>query len=1396
MNDISADTTDLTPSVATNDSDEAVDRSRIARRLRRIDPPKEAALNLHETEIAAVSGPLVIVGDPGAGKTVLMEELGRTPDTTFVRATRLVRMANPRTALGNVKRLIIDGVDEVASNAPGGGVEAVLTKLSELGYPDFIMSCRAADWRGAADRVKIKDDYGVDATMLALEPFDRDDAAAFLMAAFPTLDPERLLAHLVGRGLHDIYGNPLTLRLLGEVAIDGGALPNSRGELLAQACPKLVLETNDRHKDRPHAGQEPDDLMLSAGAGATAFLLCDKLGVFSGAQADLPQAYFSLASVRSLPSADLFDEATKTRLFKGEGENLLVPVHRVVAEYLAARWLAHRVTTGQSARRILTLLRQGGSVPTSLRAVNAWLAGFSPELCTQCIIDDPYGVLRYGDTGSLSLPGARALLKALAALSHEDPYFRAEDWSRQSAHGLARIELKDELLALLKSPGEHQLLGGLLIEALQGTELATILAAELRVILLDPERPYRQRTGALDILAEHKETLDWTSLLASLGALGDMTSFRIAANSAMGDAFGHVVPAVALPVMLANIGFTVSPVKGRGGKTTSEILHAGKRFSDQSIANLDAWLDTIADYGNMPGRMDQRRMKLVDFALSVLATRIARTPDPSPQQLARWTGWLRGQRGYDNKAPNKIRDFLAERVVLRREVQAELLLTMSAKELEKQVFRVGDVQLGLFPDPEDCAALLRAWGKLEDAAGADTKKWEIFLWSGRSRAGLTPVLRLAAEETARGDPDRLEMIERYSKPIEEHRNPEDESWEAERNAERNAAFQTRRDWISQNLVHVDAGTAILNQVADAYRGRDYYVNDLPGDVGAKMDAFLTPALATRVLAGFVASLKRTDLPTALEIAKAHASNKQYDIETVLIAGVAEMLRSGAPLSSIPRQNLDSVFMAWRRDADSNTDDPIGIEDGLAALVLATPADQERFYRTSIEPELEANARHVRDLYYLTHLLPMVELASRLTREWLIRFPMVRAMTMAEMMPSVLAADLQDIRNLLLETRAKPCADYDALFMWLSLDFMADFTNREADLRAAAADRPEFLWNLRSIIHHPTGSRLGALTAGQLGFIVSAFAAAWPHCERPNGVTSGEDNPWDASAFILECIGGLAGLPTAAAAEMLETLVVTIDHGYSGDLKHARGQQRRVQADHDYLPAELGALRAAVSDGLPQTLDDLRAFFADRMSTLKAKLAGDAIDSWSVYWDRERPHDENSCRNRLIGQISSELPASIAFGPEEQMPGVTRADIGVRLGKMLLPVEIKGQWHPQVWAAASAQLDAQYTGDWRANGRGVYLVLWFGDVVGFNLPPHPDSDPTPASADALRAALVDRIPPDRRPLIDVYVIDVSGTFEGRERLSLGRKRKRAKSSTEVAIASKPASGGQIPSKRGR
>ena len=82
------------------------------------------------------------------------------------------------------------GLDEIASAEPGGSIDAVLRQLSKLDYPPFILSCREADWLGAADRVKIEQDYGVVPVLLRLQPFSYEDVLDFLTNEFPGIDAD------------------------------------------------------------------------------------------------------------------------------------------------------------------------------------------------------------------------------------------------------------------------------------------------------------------------------------------------------------------------------------------------------------------------------------------------------------------------------------------------------------------------------------------------------------------------------------------------------------------------------------------------------------------------------------------------------------------------------------------------------------------------------------------------------------------------------------------------------------------------------------------------------------------------------------------------------------------------------------------------------------------------------------------------------------------------------------------------------------------------------------------------------------------------------------------------------------------------------------------------------
>ena len=87
-------------------------------------------------------------------------------------------------------------------------------------------------------------------------------------------------------------------------------------------------------------------------------------------------------------------------------------------------------------------------------------------------------------------------------------------------------------------------------------------------------------------------------------------------------------------------------------------------------------------------------------------------------------------------------------------------------------------------------------------------------------------------------------------------------------------------------------------------------------------------------------------------------------------------------------------------------------------------------------------------------------------------------------------------------------------------------------------------------------------------------------------------------------------------------------------------------------------------------------------------------------------------------------AGVEMRPESHMADEKRVDIECSaFAAVMVPVEIKGQWHKEIWNAADTQLDKLYSADWRADRRGIYLILWFGAGTPLTAPPAGIATPT-------------------------------------------------------------------------
>ena len=1335
-------------------------RSSYIERILRIEDGQGNARTLTESDLAGLSAPFILLGDPGLGKTKLTESLETRLKGKRLLGGTFVRTANADSLLGRDRRiLIIDGLDEITTRTGGGAVDEVLEKLSSLGRPNFVLSCRAADWQGSTARHKIESDYGTAPTILHLLPFSYDNAKQFLAEYIEEIRAEEVLDELSKRNLDGFYGNPLTLRLIAELVVGRQRLPETRAGLFDQACRLLVREENAAHQRSVSALADLNDLLDSAGAIYAHLLLSGSIGIADRRREDTPSGYVSKMSLGGLPKAPLCDAALRTRLFQSAGENLFVPIHRVVAEFLGARWISDSLGAGLSERRVFQCLTIANSVPTPLRGLHAWLAYFSPRIASRCILSDPYGVLRYGETSRLSTDLAQLLLRSLQTMADEDPYFRSEDWGAQAIAGLARPELKEEIIALITRPKRHFHLSMLMLEALHGSNLTDAILPELLGIVKDPAAAYAERSSAVTAILHRNLDVDWVSIILELrgrrGRQEDRLALELIAST---DGAGLTAEQIADTIIEYLQVFSEN--RERESYVSGVDRKLVPKLSGELCAEI---LDVFVLRLEASGKPRHWRAGL-EFS-SLLYAMIAKVTSgersPNARRLWSWLKQLEDERSYHREDKKSIAAYLEENRALRREVQRVAIRDTSAGEDPWMtiVHTLPVTSSALDLTAQDTIEFLRDIADKSELTKQDVDEWFALVRYKQFGSGFNDEIKRVAQLGLDRHPALKKVWDEFlSSPVPDWKK-EQEQRERRYREKQLLRFKAHRAIFAPHIEAIRSGKDLgaLANLAAAYLGRstDFDRDAMPAD---KLREWLGEELAEAALAGFVAVLTRDDLPTARQVSELHADDREYNFEAAVKCGIAEMIRNGQSLHTIRRDILLVGLVAWWRFPELDADRAgIDIGEYLERLLLVSDKDKAEFLEIVIEPQLLAGLERVNALYRMGHNEIFRDVAGELALRWLRHYPSTGPYVHGELLEiAIRYGSKEELRTLTRERLPLIDSRGDEIKgMWISAAFAADFESSHSDVAAFAQTHPSTIWHFRNVIRPERGQAWKAVTVEQLSFVVDMYAAAWPPASFPSGGWSGGANPWDASEFILSCINGIGAESSEVATDLLGYLIAKPSTAsYAEHLKHARAQQRQLRWDREFAVPTFEQIKSVFTSSVPVRVDDLRALLVDCLEDFQIYVQHGDTRGWEAFWALDKPKNENTCRDRLLDLLRPRIRSEIALMPETTMPDVKRVDINAILGQIGVPVEIKGQWHPSMWDAASVQLDESYTRDWRADGRGIYLVLWFGVIEGKNLQAHPDGVELPSTPSDLRTMLVDRLSESQRSRIDVVVLDLS------------------------------------------
>ena len=462
------------------------------------DPPIEAREARRRFSEFQEHANLIVLGDPGAGKSHLFCFFARREAGQFLTVRSFLNIPT----IARERPLFIDALDERRSGRGDlSTIDALVQRLFSVDAAKVRISCRAQEWLGETDLATLRDYFAGKGgyVVLALDELtvaERDE----LVMSEGYDDPAAFATEAGERQLHTLLTNPQNLIMLCRVVKVKG-WPATRTDLFERTAELLLTEHNDKKTVAGDGVFGAHELRDAAGAVCAARLISDVAAVSraeASCDADMP-------SYRTLECED------KERIRSALGRPMFSTVpgtdavdygHRTTAEYLAAGWLANRIRGGLPLGRVRALIGIDGYPAPELRGLHAWLAVLLPEHAEVLIAADPYGVLTYGDAASLSPSLRRHLLSALGTLSQTDPGFRSGSWSLPALGTLAKADMVPEFRRILQSKTQNFAYRSCVLEALAIGSPLPALQPELMAILVDSTAPYAERSHAFDALSK------------------------------------------------------------------------------------------------------------------------------------------------------------------------------------------------------------------------------------------------------------------------------------------------------------------------------------------------------------------------------------------------------------------------------------------------------------------------------------------------------------------------------------------------------------------------------------------------------------------------------------------------------------------------------------------------------------------------------------------------------------------------------------------------------------------------------------------------------------------------------------------------------------------------------
>lgn len=1317
----------------------------------------------------------VLIADPGSGKSDAFQTLAKAEGGHYITARNFAELGVPTQWSQPV---FIDGLDEITGgNATGlTPLGRIRAKLQELRTPRFRLSCREADWRGNTDGDALRYLVGEDNFLeLHLAPLDTAQIQTLVMhwQQSSEANAKSFIQEAKDHDLEGLLDNPQTLRMLVKaLGTADKSWPDSKTRTYEMACGQLVREHNAEHLATQRQQTLPDSKVLDAAGYLSAIFLLSGNTAIALQRRSEPEpgvlALPELPSHASAPDLPYCQAALHTRLFRSNGSGDFWPVHRTVAEYLGARYIATRIQAGLPAKRVWALLlgQDAGVVP-ELRGLHAWMAATVVDSTrTELINHDPLGVVLHGDVRHFSRTDKLQLLHALHAEATRYTYFRSQNWTSKPFGALASRDMQDDFKALLQSPNRspaHLALLDCVLDAMANGHPMPELIPELERLVRDKTYWPGMRTEALGIWSVlAQETNNWSSILQLLADV-HANLVEDPEDELLGTLLQALYPGHIAPAELWQY-FHQPKAKSLLGVYWNFWNNLAQEFAPPQ--EVPALLDALVASGYRPEGRFNHLAPSSELVGKLLVHGLVQ--HGIELEIERLSGWLSlGINAEFGCALEQdeivgVAQWLSEHPKIYKALYERYIHLPGDENVGGYgILSRASAQLYQTPEPDD--ANLWYLALATDCESNDMRQ-ELVLNAYHvvnRRSGPDAAIQLledwASNHMADADWVASQLLCPYPPSESQQRHVAAEI--GRRNRLTEESLQKVR-FFSETLPSFSVGPAhlgALKAVANTYL--NFSRRSREETPKARLLELLNhdAAWVESALTGLRHCLFREDLPSATSIVDLlHSQGRGYKLaEPCLAAMDLRYTEDSQSAFDLPLSALESVITF--RLIHSFGDTPAW----FTQLLVQKP---EVFYRPMaylIGKQIAAKKEHPDGLFALANDSNYAEIAPQIVPTLIAALPIKVAKSQLYSVRLLIGALLKqlDPKTQLatvaerLNTRAMDVAQR---VYWLATGMLLAPTLYLEPTRQFVGKTQARAAHLYTLIHQlqERGNASPPLDTATQAFLIGALG---PLC-IPDWITASNEGGWvkppmEMGHTVSALISSLASNPDDLALQALTDLRARHDmEQWKDALTRALYDQRVTRRKAQFKPADVVQICDALANTKPANAADLWAFTLDHLTRLSSEIRNGNTNDYRQYWSGAQPKKEDDCRNALLSDLKRLLePLCISAEPEGRYADEKRADIKVSFLPWQIPIEIKREMHADLWKAIPNQLVAKYGREMSCDGYGIYLVFWFNGQ--FKAAPT-DGGSKPATPQELQRRLASTVPEHLRNKIAILVVDCS------------------------------------------